>query len=58
MSVCFFNSLPNGKYSKFFILAAFSNKSVSDKTLISDKNSYLLVFPVDEVEAACLSKLY
>ena len=60
MSNCFFNSLPNGKYSNLFIVAAFSNKSCSGKTSFPVKNSYLLTFPDDKAEilAVCLSKLY
>ena len=35
MSVCYFNSLPDGKYSNLFIEAAFFNKSFSGKTSFS-----------------------
>ena len=48
MSVCAFNSLPKGKYSIVFIVAAFSSKSVSGKTSLPVKNSYLLTFPDDK----------
>ena len=58
MSVCAFNSLPKGEYSKLFIVAAFSSKSFSGKTTLSVKNLYLLTFPEDKTEilAVCLSK--
>ena len=49
MSVCYFNSLPNGKYSNLFIVAAFSGKSFSGKTSSPVKNSYLLTFPDDKI---------
>ena len=48
MSVCAFNSLPNGEYSNILIAAGFSNKSVFDKTSFPVKNSYLLTFPDDK----------
>ena len=53
MSVCAFNSLHNGEYSKLFIVAAFSTKSFSSKT-------YLLTLPDDKAEilAVCQSKSY
>ena len=53
MSVCAFNSLHNGEYSKLFIVAAFSTKSFSSKT-------YLLTLPDDQAEilAVCQSKSY
>ena len=60
MSVCAFNSLPNGEYSNLFVVAAFSSKSCSGKTSLPVKNSYLLTFPDDKAEilAVFLSKLY
>ena len=60
MSVCFFNSLPNGKYPYLLILAAFSNKSFFDKTSCPVKNSYLPTFTNNKAEilAVCLSRLY
>ena len=45
MSVCSFNSFPNGVYSNLFNVAAFSSKSYSGKTSLPVKNSYLLKFP-------------
>ena len=45
MSVCAFNSLPNGEYSNLFIVADFSNNSYSGKTSLPVKNSYLVTFP-------------
>ena len=48
--VCFFNPLPNGKYSNLFNAVAFSDKSVSGKTSLSVKNSYLLTFPDDKAK--------
>ena len=59
MSVCYFNSLPNGEYSDLLITAAFfSNECFSGKTSFRVKNSYLLTFPDDkgEIFAFCLSK--
>ena len=58
MSVCAFNSLPNGEYSNLFVVAAFSNKSFSDKTSFPVRNSYLLTFPGDKAQilADCPSK--
>ena len=55
MSICVFNSLPNGEYLDLFIVEAFSCK-----TYLLVKNSYLLTFPVDKAEilAVCLAKLY
>ena len=60
MSVCFFNSLPNGEYSNLLIVAAFPNKSFTDKTSLLVKNSYLRIFPDDiaKILAVCLSKSY
>ena len=60
ISDCFFSSLPNSKYSNFYIVAAFSNKSFSGETSLPVRNSYLSRFPDDEVEilAVCLSKSY
>ena len=43
MSVCVFDFLLNGEYSKFFIVATFSSKTSS---LV--KNSFLLTFPDDK----------
>ena len=45
MSVCAFNSLPNGEYSNLFIVTDFSSKYFSGKTSFPVKNSYLLTFP-------------
>ena len=45
MSVCVFNYLPKDGYSNLFLAAAFSSKSLSDKTSLTVKNSYLLAFP-------------
>ena len=58
MSVCDFNSLPNGEYSNLFIVATFSSNSFSGKTSLPVKNSYLLTFPDEKAKflAACLSK--
>ena len=58
MSVCFFNSLPNGEYSNLLIVAALSSKSFSGKTSLPFKNTYLLIFPDDKAEilAVCISK--
>ena len=50
MSVCFFNSLPNGEYSNFFIVAAFSNRYLPGKTSSTVKNSYPLIFHDDKAE--------
>ena len=50
MSVCFFNSLPNGKYSNFIIAAGFSNSSFPGKTFLPVKTSYLPTFPDDKAE--------
>ena len=62
MSVYAFNSLPKGKNSNLFIIAAFSRKyfSVKKKTSLAVRNSYLLTFPDDKAEilAACPSKSY
>ena len=60
MSVCAFNSLPNGKYSNLFIAAAFCSKSFSGKTSLTVKNSYLLTLPDDKADALAvfLSKSY
>ena len=44
ISICAFNSLLKSKYSNLFNVAAFSNKSFSDKTSLPVKNSYLLTF--------------
>ena len=57
---CAFNFFPNGEYSNLFIVAAFSNKSLSGKTFLSVENSYLQTFPDDKTDilAACLPKLY
>ena len=60
MSVCAFNSLPNGEYSNLFIVSALSGKSFSGKTFVPVKNPCLLTFLHDKAEilAVCLSKLY
>ena len=49
MSVCAFNSLPNGEYSNLFSAVAFS-KSFLSKTSLPVKNSYLLAFPEDKAK--------
>ena len=55
MSVCAFNSLPNGEYSNLLIAAAFSNNSFFGRTSLPVKKSYLLTFPDDkgEILAVC-----
>ena len=60
MSICYFNSLPNGEYSNLFIVAAFYNSPFSFKTPSLVKNSYLPTFPDDKADilAVGLSKLY
>ena len=60
MSVCGLNSLPKGKYSNLFIVAAFPSKCLAGKTSLPVKNSYLLTFLDDKADtlAVCLSKLY
>ena len=60
MSVCFFNSLPNRKYSNRLIVAAFSNSPFSSKISSPVKNLHLLAFldDKDAVLAVCLSKPY
>ena len=60
MSLCAFNSLPNGEYSNLSIVAAFSSKSFSGKTSLPVRNSYLLTFSDDKAEilAVYLSILY
>ena len=59
MSVCAFNFLPKGGYSKLFIVAAFSSKSFSGKTSLPVENSYLLTFPDDKaaILAVCLNHI-
>ena len=58
ISVCFFNSLLNGKYSNLLIVAAFSNRS--GKISSSVKSTYLPTFLDDKAEvlAICQAKLY
>ena len=60
MSICAFHSLPKGKYSNLFSVAAFSSKSFSSKKSLPVKNLYLLKFPDDKAEilAVGLSKSY
>ena len=60
MSTCFFISLPNGECSKFFIVAAVTNKSFSGKPSSQVINSYIGIFPDDKAEilAVCLSRFY
>ena len=60
ISVCFFNSLPNGEYTDLLIVAAFPNKSFSEETFSSVKNLHLPKFPDDKAKklTVCLSKLY
>ena len=50
MSVCFFNTLPNGEYSSLLVVTVFSKKSFSRKTSFPVKNSYLLTFSDDKSE--------
>ena len=57
MSICAFNSLPNGEYSNIFNATAFSNWSLSGKTSLPVKNSYLLTFPDDNAEILEVSNL-
>ena len=47
MSVCGFNSLPNGEYSNMFIVAAFVASFFSGNTSLTVKNSNLQTFPDD-----------
>ena len=56
MSVCFFNSLPNGEYSSLLFIAAYSSSPFSGKTSSPVKNSYLPTFSDDngEILAVCL----
>ena len=58
MSLCFLNSLPNGKYSNVMIVTAFSNNPFSGKTSATAKNSYLPTLSYDKAEilVLCLSK--
>ena len=58
MSLCFFNSLYNGKYSNLLIVAAYSNSPFSGKTSLTFKNSYLPTFTDDKAKvlAVCQSK--
>ena len=58
--VLLIKSLPKGEYSSLLIVAAFSSKSFSGKTVLLFKNSYLLKFLDDkaEISTVCLSKLY
>ena len=58
MTVCFFDSLTDGEYSSFLIVAAFSNKSISGETPSPVKNSYLPTFSdnTPKTLAVCLSK--
>ena len=60
MSVCFFNSLPNGEYSNLLIVAAFSNKPFSGKTSFPVESSSLPTIPDNNVEilGVYLSKSY
>ena len=57
MSVCAFDSLPKGKYSNLFIVAAFSNMYFSGKTSMPVKNPILLTFPKDKAEILIISLL-
>ena len=59
MSVCASNSLIKGEYSKLSIVVAFSSKSLSCKTSLPVKNSYLFSFPNDKVEifTVCLNHI-
>ena len=56
MPVCFFNSLPDSKHSMILIVIGFSNKSVSGKTCLKVKNTYLLKFL--EILAVSLPNLF
>ena len=60
MSVCFFNSLPNGKYSNIWILETFLNRSFSSNASLQVTTLYLTIFTEDKAEIlpVCLSKLY
>ena len=60
MSIYFFNSKLNGKYSNLLIVGAISNKSFSIKKSSLVKNSYLPTFTDDKAEIldVCLSKSY
>ena len=59
MSVYFFNSLPNDKYSNVLIVAAFSTSPFSGKSSSLVKSSYLPTFRGKvEILAVCMSKLY
>ena len=60
VSLFFFTSLPDGKYSNLLIVATFSNKSFSSKKSSLVKNSYLPTFTDDKAEIldVCLSKSY
>ena len=53
-------SLPNGEYSIFLIVVAFSDKSFSSKTTFYVKSLYLPLFPDDtaRILAVCLSESY
>ena len=56
MSVCFFNSLPNGENSNLLIVVAFSNSSSPGKISSPVKNSNLPAFPECKAKtlAVCL----
>ena len=54
MSVCAFYSVPNSKYSNLSIVAAFSSNSISGKTSLPVKNSYLWACPDDKAEILIL----
>ena len=54
MSVCAFNSLPDGEHSYLFIVAAFSNKYFPVKRFLPVNNSYLLAFPDDKAKIQVL----
>ena len=50
MSICFLNSLPNGKYSSLLIVAALPNNSFPGKIPFPVKNSYLPTLSHDQAE--------
>ena len=60
MSVCFFNLLSNGEYSKILIVAVLSNSPFSGKTSSAVKNSYFPTFPdyKEEISVVSMSKSY
>ena len=59
MFVFTFNSVRNGEFSNLFIIAAFSNKSFSDKKYLPVINSYSLTYPDDKAKilTICISHI-